>query len=250
MKTGIFIIFCVCSLIRFTESATKYGLRSRHLVVYDGYKIDYNFSIGQANYALYQPALLVHKGGCLGSNWIDGYNYTYRDYNGFSNPSQQLGIDRGHLATYASLGVASCNMNNIVPMNSSFNRGEWRTTEYRLRVNHKNHWVATGCKYRESYVVIHNNKLFHLIEGCYYVVFDNDPVNSNVSIIENGYISIYKTSNKDLPWWVTDLGLPHNDPSNHTYAEIIGIFWFPVLCIAVLFMMCATAVIIALPKKQ
>jgi hypothetical protein len=218
----LILLICFCSA----------ELRTNYIIDYGSYKLDYNYTIGQANYAIYKP-LQTYKGNCY-RKMKPGLNYTVSDYTGLK------GIDRGHLAPYADIGIVSCIMNNIVPQNSSFNQGKWKVNEQYLRNNYKNHWIVVGCEYPGT-TLVHKGKIFYALVGCYYVVFDQDPIHRNAEIIHNGYIG-YNANSNELPWWIVK-----NKSATSTVQ--ITYIWFIVLFSIVSIMLLAAVVIILIPKK-
>jgi endonuclease G len=84
---------------------------------------------------------------------------TLQDYAG-------AGYDRGHLAPAAAntqndeIMSESFLLTNMVPQNSSKNRGVWRILELRIRdwvLQGKNIWVITGTVYEDGYLTIGND---------------------------------------------------------------------------------------------
>jgi len=234
MRLLAIIVLCVWS-------TSAYHLRVNHTLDYGAYKLDYNFTLGQANYAVYQPSGHIHNGGCW-NKWINGSNYTWYSYNGMQ---EKYDIDRGHLAPYADLGDDSCEMNNIVPMNHLFNNGSWRKSEISLRNNYTNYWVACGCKYdwNNFVMTINSNQMLYTIEGCYYVVFSSNPFAGNVEIIANGYIAINSTKTSELPWWM----IPERTINSSESSSVSSALWLIILGASVIIMILFAIFIIALP---
>jgi hypothetical protein len=229
LKTNIGKMFLLILLICFCSAE----LRTNHIIYYDGYKLDYNCTIGQANYAIYRPTG-KYRGKC--SKFDSGDNFTYIDYDHlYTNYS----LDRGHLAPYNDLGNASCNMNNIVPMYSGFNRGIWQNNERYLRSKYPGMWIVSGCKYNGK-SLLYKNKVFYEIEGCYCVVFDQNPIDQNANIIHNGYIG-YNGNSDELPWWIN----VHTHSDKHlTY------LWSVALIFVAGFMLAFAIIIITMPKNN
>jgi hypothetical protein len=236
MRLSVIIVVAVC-----VWSTSAYRLKVNHVLDYDLYKLDYNFTLGQANYAVYQPKKNVPHSGCY-KHMALGINFTVSDY---TMPYQQYNIERGHLAPDAGIGNKSCIMNNIAPMDSTFNQGVWSKSELFLRNNYTNYWIASGCKYNWDKFIITNGKKLYKIAGCYYVVFTSDPMVEDTEIIANGYIAINSIKTSDLPWWIVENSAP-NIPNSDEF-DITSILWLIVLGICITLMILFTIFIVALP---
>jgi hypothetical protein len=197
MRLSVIIIaIYICSI-------SAFHLEADHMMDYETYKLDYNYTLGQANYAIYKLSSYTRMSKCW-DKWVDGENYTWYSYSGML---ESFYIDRSHLAPIADVGTDSCTMNNIVPMNDVFYNNTWKKLEKFLRTHYFYHWVAVGCKYNyENYVTtLSTDQILYTIDGCYYIVFDTNPISTrNVKITTNGYILLNSTETSELPWWIQD----------------------------------------------
>lgn len=208
MKFAVFAIAALAFVVFAPTFGANHDLYIGTWIDYGTYIVDYNFTVGQANYVLYRPGVgRIQSNETCWNRLADGYNYTWRDYIGLQISQ---GIDRGYLATRASQGVLACNMNNIVPMNSSFNQQIWQFTRTYLQARYPKHWVAVGCRYKDDRI-IHNSrgKKLYLTDGCYYAVFSDDfefqgkiEKQTHVNLVTHRYYSAFGEVNEKLPWWL------------------------------------------------
>lgn len=184
INTMLFVIFLIALI-----NATSYTLNTNGILLqYNNYYINMNQTTMQANYIAYICNKDCNTGNCF-DKWInDSLYYQWYNYNGIAAKYQ---LDRGHLVPYCDYSDATCTMNNIVPMNSVFNRnGAWRQSENYIRENYNSYLIIKGCEYDYNKFIITPNgsKKLYIPMGCYYVVTDSDNLHStNFNIIDYGY---------------------------------------------------------------
>lgn len=204
---------------------------------YGDYIINYNYTTGQANYAMSIYRGLNYKNNscsCLyPPKWVSSPNITCNDYTGRV-------VDRSHLIPFVEFGPITCELTNAVPMYPKLNRGSWSILERDLRQNYAGKLIIRGCKYNGSMINPPEvKKSMFLPLGCYYIVttittsfFSND-----FNILEYGYLENLrnKTSDKirELPWWIEESKLSHNNDSIIHIIIILSLVAF-IFCLGII----------------
>lgn len=192
-----------CKIIDLSEIELAYPYEANQVK----YVVNFNKTIMQANYVYYIST--SGGNGCPNNKKKfknDPYGVdpiTTKDYT-------HTGFDRGHLVPNADHGCDTYVIPNIVPMNSSFNRGVWAQSEEYIRYNYAGKLIYKGCNYSDRYIISNLANKLYIPIGCYYIVFDTselpDISNSILGeILDFGYYLNEGSSQKGskLPYWIS-----------------------------------------------
>lgn len=235
MKTS----YVICLLL--IVPAIAYKLHSVNIFDYKDYLISYNYTTGQANYALAICRKISQQPPC---RWKPSPNITSNDYKGGV-------VDRSHLIPNSEYGPSTCEITNAVPMYARFNRGGWKNIESYLRKYYVGKVIIRGCQYEYGEMISPPEvaKSMYLPLGCYYVVTSLVTMTSfdNFYVLEHGYIKNTRDNSgstvDEMPWWIEQDEKPEK---NHSDLFLI------IIIIGAIFMSCLiiTCAIIVLTRRR
>lgn len=174
---------------------------------YEKYTVNYNMSLGQANWAMSKCVKETKQLSCrcdIAPEWKASVNYTCHDYSAIYNDLQ-----RGHLVPNGELGPVTCELTNAIPMYTNFNKIVWSYIEAELRRKYENRIIYRGCEYDYGrFVITRTEKLMFVPTGCYFVVVSSEK---NFEIIDYGFVQDNNAVIKVLPWWIKKNEKPKGD---------------------------------------